>query len=173
MNYLKKIVGLCTRFCNSLKYSDIIGRGKILAEKGADIQYSKNSVFSVGGSLIVRAGTLLATRESGKLIFKGQAFINRNCYIVSYNKIEFGSCVTIGPSTCIVDHNHDIKTGHGVVTAPICIGDNVWIGSNCSILMGTTIGRNSVIASGSVITKDVPADTIVIQKRVTSYKNRD
>ena len=45
--------------------------------------------------------------------------------------------------------------------APIVLGRNVWIGSNATILQGVTIGDNSVVAAGAVVTKDVPADTIV------------
>jgi len=45
--------------------------------------------------------------------------------------------------------------------APIVIGRNVWIGSNAIVLPGVTVGDNAVIAAASVVTKDVPADTVV------------
>ena len=45
--------------------------------------------------------------------------------------------------------------------APIVLGKKVWVGSNSTILQGVTIGDNSIIAAGSVVTKDVPANTIV------------
>lgn len=45
--------------------------------------------------------------------------------------------------------------------APIQLGKNVWVGSNSTILQGVTIGDNAIVAAGSVITKDVPANTIV------------
>lgn len=48
------------------------------------------------------------------------------------------------------------------------IGDHVWIGANVTILKGVTIGENSVIASGSIVTKDVPANTMFLQKRYTT-----
>jgi acetyltransferase-like isoleucine patch superfamily enzyme len=46
-------------------------------------------------------------------------------------------------------------------TAPVKIGDNVWIGMNAVILKGVTIGDNSIVAAGAVVTKSVPANTIV------------
>jgi maltose O-acetyltransferase len=49
------------------------------------------------------------------------------------------------------------KTGYA---KPITIGDNVWIGGHCAIIGGVTIGDNSIIAAGSVVTKDVPGNTI-------------
>ena len=47
-------------------------------------------------------------------------------------------------------------------TAPVIIGKNVWIGENCTILPGVTIGDNAVIGAGSVVTKDIPNDSIAI-----------
>ncbi|MBZ4299525.1 hypothetical protein LAJ56_16345 [Streptococcus pneumoniae] len=52
-------------------------------------------------------------------------------------------------------------------TAPVMIGENVWIGANSIVLKGVSIGENSVVAAGSVVTKDIPADTIFIQKRLS------
>ncbi|MEC1375469.1 DapH/DapD/GlmU-related protein [Heyndrickxia oleronia] len=50
------------------------------------------------------------------------------------------------------------KSGYAI---PIRIGNDVWIGGSCVILAGVTIGDNSIVAAGSVVTKDVPANTIV------------
>jgi maltose O-acetyltransferase len=55
-------------------------------------------------------------------------------------------------------YSSSAKTGYGI---PITIGSNVWIGGHCAILPGVTIGDNSIVAAGSVVTKDVPANTIV------------
>lgn len=52
-------------------------------------------------------------------------------------------------------------------TSPIVIGNNVWIGANTLILRGTTIGDNCVVAGGSVIRGNYPADTVIVQKRTT------
>ena len=49
---------------------------------------------------------------------------------------------------------------------------NAWIGAGVIILKGVTIGENAVVASGCVVTKDVPDNTILIQKRLSTYKNR-
>ena len=47
------------------------------------------------------------------------------------------------------------------IPAPIHVGENVWIGSHATILPGVTIGENAIVAAGAVVTKDVPADTVV------------
>ena len=58
-------------------------------------------------------------------------------------------------------------------TAPVEIGNNVWIGANCVILRGTKIGDNCVVAAGSVIKGEFPANTLIYQKRDTEVKTRE
>jgi len=55
-------------------------------------------------------------------------------------------------------------------TAPVKIGDNVWIGMNAVILKGVTIGENSVVAAGAVVTKSIPANTIVAGNPAVTVK---
>lgn len=70
----------------------------------------------------------------------------------------------IGPNVGFYTAGHSIqpkdrnKSGYGI---PITVGNDVWIGGSCVILPGVTIGDHSVVAAGSVVTKDVPANTIV------------
>ncbi len=70
----------------------------------------------------------------------------------------------IGPNVGMYTAGHSIqpvdrtKDGYAI---PITIGDDVWIGGGCTILAGVTIGDNSIVAAGSVVTKDVPSNTIV------------
>lgn len=92
-------------------------------------------------------------------------YINRNVCIVAKETIRIGNHVSIGPNVCIYDHDHSRKSETGFITAPIVIGNNVWIGSNCTILKGVTIGDNSIIAAGSEITHDVPSNSVIYQKR--------
>lgn len=75
-----------------------------------------------------------------------------------------GDNVQIAPKDNLVTLNHDLSAGgnrKATYCKPIVIEDNVWIGINSTILPGVTLGKNCVVAAGSVVTKDVPADTIV------------
>lgn len=99
---------------------------------------------------------------SGEIDIGNRVYINRNGIIVSHKTIKIGEGTTMGPNVVIYDHDHDFRDKKGFVSAPIIIGNNVWIGSNVIILKGVTIGDNSVIGAGCVITKDIPENVVVV-----------
>ena len=68
----------------------------------------------------------------------------------------------IAPRVCIATVNHDVNYRHRFFTYhKVTIGKNVWICTNATICPGVTIGENSVVAAGAVVTKDVPENVIV------------
>ncbi|MFD1417948.1 sugar O-acetyltransferase [Companilactobacillus keshanensis] len=94
----------------------------------------------------------------------GMAFINYNCSILDTSPVYLGDGVFIAPGVCIACASHPLdpkQRASGMETsAPIHIGNNVWLGANVSVLGGVTIGDNSVIGAGSVVNKDIPAGVI-------------
>ena len=74
-------------------------------------------------------------------------------------KVTIGKHVRIGWGSLIMDSDYPLLSGQKI--EPISIHDNVWIGCRSVILKGVTIGHDSVIAAGAVVTKDVPPNTIV------------
>ncbi len=91
--------------------------------------------------------------------------INYNVSILDIGPVEIGNEVLIGPGTVITTVDHAVspegRLSHLACMHPVRIEDNVWIGANCSIMAGVTIGEGSVVAAGAVVTKDVPARTVV------------
>ena len=84
-----------------------------------------------------------------------------NVYINAVNGITFGNNIEIGPGTVIVSANHQFENySVSEKSAPITIGNNVWIGANCTILPGISIGDNVIIGAGSVVTQNIPANVI-------------
>ncbi|WP_125713884.1 sugar O-acetyltransferase [Companilactobacillus kedongensis] len=94
----------------------------------------------------------------------GMAFINYNCSILDTSPVYLGDGVFIAPGVCIACASHPLdpeQRASGMETsAPIHIGNNVWLGANVSVLGGVTIGNNSVIGAGSVVNKDIPAGVV-------------
>ncbi len=92
----------------------------------------------------------------------------------SRSTITIGSDVRIAPGAQFHGSGHeweDLAYAHK--GAPIVVGDHVWIGANAIILSGVTIGDRSVVAAGSVVTNDVPPDTLVGGIPARVIKERD
>jgi len=102
--------------------------------------------------------------DCGKNITIGKrVFINAGCKFQDQGGITIGDGSLIGHNVVLATLNHDLAPeNRGTMhPAPIVIGKNVWIGSNATVLAGVNIGDGAVVAAGAVVTKDVPANTIV------------
>lgn len=88
-------------------------------------------------------------------------YANYNLVILDVAKVNIGDNVFIGPNVGIYTACHPLDAAERITGLeygkPISIGNNVWIGGNVSILPGATIGDNTVIGAGSVVTKNIPA----------------
>lgn len=107
--------------------------------------------------------------------FGKNVFVNINCYFMDGAKIEIGNNVFIGPYCGFYTANHPLdpmKRNQGLEQAlPIKIEDDCWIGANVSIMPGVTIKKGSVIAAGSVVTKDVEANSLMAKVPATKIRN--
>lgn len=102
--------------------------------------------------------------DFGKHIHFGKdIFINQNVTFVDLGGITVEDQVLIGPGVHLITVNHliDPEKRRGLVVKPIYIKKNAWIGGAAIILPDITIGENSIVAAGSVVTKDVPDNVIV------------
>lgn len=88
-------------------------------------------------------------------------FINHSFTAMSIGGIGIGNNVQIGPHVTIITNNHDISDRDVLRCRPVLIEDGVWIGAGATILPGVHIGKNAVIGSAAVVTKDVEENSIV------------
>jgi acetyltransferase-like isoleucine patch superfamily enzyme len=90
-------------------------------------------------------------------------FINHACSFLDMGSITIEDNVLIGPKVNLITENHplDPVNRRALICKPIVIKRNAWIGVSATILPGVTIGENAVVAAGAVVSKDVPANTIV------------
>ena len=136
----------------------------IIAEQGTlylgkRVRAHRRSRLSVSGNGLLKIGSNTA--------------LGNGVSITCMGKITIGEGVQIGPDTKIYDHDHDYRAPGGVkaekfLTSPVEIGDNTWIGCNVVILRGTTIGKNCIVAAGSVLKGSYPDNSVIVQKRQTS-----
>lgn len=101
-----------------------------------------------------------------QLILGEDSFINANLQIVSAGKVTIGKHAFIGPNAQFFTPNHHpynvaLRREGWQYDSPITIGDDVWFGGSVIVLPGVTIGDNVVVGAGSVVTKDVPSNTMV------------
>lgn len=89
-------------------------------------------------------------------------FINSGCCFQDQGGIELGDGCMIGHQVVIATLNHDLMPERraSMIPAKVTLGRNVWVGAHATILPGVTIGDNSVVAAGAVVTKDVPANCV-------------
>ena len=117
------------------------------------------------------------------IYFGNNCEVNMNCTFLDDNKIIIGDNVLIAPNVQLYTAYHpthyldrftisENETFNfcKTQTAPVIIGKNVWIGGGTIILPGVTIGDNTVIGAGSVVTKDIPADTIAYSNPCKVHK---
>ena len=92
-------------------------------------------------------------------------FANYNFIVLDGNYVRIGDNVWIAPNVGIYAAGHPLDVKDRIdgweYAFPVTIGDNVWIGGGVTIIGGVTIGRNAVVAAGSVVIRDVPPDTLV------------
>lgn len=102
--------------------------------------------------------------DCGRNITIGKnVFINSCCNFQDQGGITIGDGSLIGHKTVLATLNHGFapEDRGSLYPNPIIIGKNVWVGASTTILPGVTVGDNSIIAAGSVVTKNIPANTIV------------
>ena len=119
------------------------------------------STLEVGGAFTMATGSRIVI-DKGATLKLGSGYVNNFGSIACFESITIGNNVAIAEGVIIRDSDsHTIVGGCHIPTSPIVIGDNVWIGTNAIILKGVTIGDGAIVAAGSVVTKNVPARTLV------------
>ena len=172
-SYFKNIKNLIILFLNKNNLSLNIHPSSTFSM--SRLQLKDNCVINIDEQSQVD-GAICFDKDNGLISIGKRSFINGS--LIAAQKIEIGDDVLISWGVTVVDHNsHAIsfyersqdvvnwrlgkKDWANVKIAPIKISNKVWIGFNSIILKGVTIGEGAIVGAGSVVTKDVPAWTIV------------
>lgn len=103
--------------------------------------------------------------EHGLSIRVGRnVFINQGCTLNDIGGIEIGDDVMFGPRVSLITSGHPLdpqQRRRRIVAAPIVIQRNAWLCAGATVLQGVTVGEDSVVAAGAVVTRDVPPGTLV------------
>ena len=141
---------------------------------GVVVDNDRKSVIKFGKRVSIHSRGRFVSREGGVLTIGDCTSFNVGCIAVCRKKIEIGRNVSFGPNVMLYDHNHIMKLDEGVKNTPftlkeVVIGDNSWIGAGTIILPGANIGKNCIVAAGSIVKGNVPDNTVLIQKKENTY----
>lgn len=142
-----------------------IGRGVVLRSLNAPNGDNRMLQVVTAGHNTIGSGVII--QGSGKLFLGKKSFIGDYAVIGCNDEIVIGRDVMIAQAVTIRDTDHafsriDIPMNRqGVTTAPIRIGDDVWLGHGAVILKGVNVGEGAIVAAGAVVKQDVPAYAIV------------
>ena len=104
------------------------------------------------------------TDTGRNLRFGRNVFVNHGCTAMDLGGITIGDDVMLGPNVQLISSGHPLDPAirrSEITTAPIRIGRGAWIAAGATVLQGVTVGDDAVVAAGAVVTKDVPARTLV------------
>lgn len=159
---LWRILVLKVRYGRRLQMGSIAvgleASSKVLLDGSASIR--------LGEFVTIRKRTDIEVYGAGVLEIGNCVFINKDCMIVCRRSIHIGSDCMLSTGVAIYDHNFYHEAGpvpfkdQGFECKPVWIGNNVWIGARCFIRAGITIGDNVVIGAGTVVTKDIPSNSV-------------
>lgn len=145
-------------------------------QKFENMNLIRNLFFELIGQPVDNSFTLFPpfNADYGQNIVVGKGvFINSGCCFQDQGGINIGNNVLIGPQVVIATLNHDFapQNRKSMIAKAVVIEDNVWIGAHATICPGVSIGQNSVIAAGAVVTHNVPPNVVVAGVPAKIIKN--
>ncbi len=124
---------------------------------GARNRFVSTSICNLIG---INHRCVMSTNSSDSILIIGERCSFSGVSIRCFKSISIGNDVRMGANCVILDgdgHQNDFRTREN---RPVVIGDHVWLGANVTVMKGVTIGENSLIGMGSVVTKDIPANVV-------------
>ncbi|MDI3258477.1 MAG: acyltransferase [Sinobacteraceae bacterium] len=160
----------------------LLGKSGVRIDTISKVAYRNIRSFKEGcqvsvGRYSIFEGWLFFDRAASTFSIGERTYIGGSAFHCA-ERIEIGSDVLISWGCTVMDHDshallwqqrkndvtewfHGRKSWEHIARRPVIIGDRVWIGCNCTILKGVSIGESAVVGAGSVVTKDVPAYVVV------------
>lgn len=151
------------------KVWEIVARALRLSPElnaSVDLDQVRQRLGEIIGSQLDESTTVFVPfyTNFGRFIQIGKnVFINHACTFLDQGGITIEDNVLIGPKVNLITENHPLEPANrrALICKPIVIRRNAWIGAAATILPGVTVGENAVVAAGAVVSKDVPANTVV------------
>ena len=155
-----------------------LGDGVIIDDHAVLDAKGESSLIRLGNQVLISRYSMLSCNES-RITMGDYISIGPFCALGSRSHIDIGSHVAIGSGVHIMAGSHEIDDASDVpmikqkrISQGVVIEDNVWIGTGAHILDGVRIGQNSIVGAASMVSKDVPANSVVLGNPARVVKNR-
>jgi acetyltransferase-like isoleucine patch superfamily enzyme len=147
---------------------DVRRNSQFLVARGTTVRFGSGCVLDRGFTL----------ENRGRIDVGDRTVFGHHCTLAAQESIDIGRQCLIGEMVSIRDHDHRFTSpdlpiiDQGRTSAPVRIGDNVWIGAKTSVGKGVSIGANSIVGAHSVVTADLPANCVAVgvPARVIRYR---
>jgi len=169
-------------FCNGAKFGNSTRIPLLYINWPHQLSVGKNCILE--DNLVFKYDSIC--KHGPNIVIGNDVFIGNNTEFNICHKIFIGNDTLIASNCKFIDHDHGLHEMNSLIrlqkptVIPISIENNVWIGANCTILKGVSIGKGSVIGAGSLVNKDIPQNEIwggvpakLIKKRINLTLKND
>jgi acetyltransferase-like isoleucine patch superfamily enzyme len=140
--------------------------GPLFLGSGLELHATRRGRIEFGRFVWLGHGTKIRCHE-GLVEIGAKTVLGQECTISAYRRVRIGEQCVIADRAMFIDFDHGVVEverpirKQGIYTREVEVGSNVWIGYGACILRGVRVGDNSIVGTGSIVTKDVPANAVV------------
>jgi acetyltransferase-like isoleucine patch superfamily enzyme len=140
--------------------------GMLFLGRHVTLQVGRGARLRFGRWVWIGHGTKIRCHE-GEVRIGDKTVLGQECTISAYQHVSIGEQCILADRVMLIDFDHDVAAVErpirvqGIYKRDVRVGSNVWIGYGAQILRGVSVGDNSIVGAGAVVTKDVPANTVV------------
>jgi acetyltransferase-like isoleucine patch superfamily enzyme len=140
--------------------------GMLFLGRGLELEVGRKGTIDFGRFVWIGDGTKIRCHE-GRVEIGQKTVMGQECTISAYQRVRIGEQCVIADRAMFIDFDHGVVEVErpirlqGIYKRDVIVGSNVWIGYGACILRGVSVGDNSIVGTNCVVTKDVPANSIV------------
>ncbi len=143
----------------------LVTDGLCFVGPGVELEIGRDATLRLGRWSWIGHGTKIRVHE-GEVSIGAKSVLGQECTISAYQRIEIGRECIVADRVMLIDFDHGVVEverairHQGIYKRDVIVGHNCWVGYGACILRGATVGDNSVIGTSSVVTRDLPANSV-------------
>jgi acetyltransferase-like isoleucine patch superfamily enzyme len=133
---------------------------------GVKLEIGRGATLRIGRWAWIGHGSKIRVHE-GEVDIGAKTVIGQECTISAFQRVSIGRECILADRVMLIDFDHGVTEVErpirlqGIYKRDVCLGHNVWMGYGACVLRGVTIGENSIVGTGAVVTKDFAANSVL------------